>query len=185
MEPVARVTVMVTFLRMDRPLAGAVLALPPDYQVVRVVMPTVAFYRYLYNTVGADYVWWLRRTMPDDELASLLREQAVSIHVLYNGGEPAGFFELDGRGWPDVNLSYFGLMPHAIGAGVGFPFLQHAIDAAWRLGPRGVTVNTCTADHPRALPTYLRAGFRTIRQVREVWNVPLHLGMRIPARLLS
>jgi GNAT superfamily N-acetyltransferase len=153
MEPVARVTVMVTFLRMDRPLAGAVLALPPDYQVVRVVMPTVAFYRYLYNTVGADYVWWLRRTMPDGELASLLREPAVSIHVLYNGGEPAGFFELDGRGWPDVNLSYFGLMPHAIGAGVGFPFLQHAIDAAWRLANLA----------PRRLP-YHSAGARGVER---------------------
>ena len=132
--------------------------LPTDYQVVVVQSPTVAFYRYLYDTVGADYVWWLRRTMPDDELAMLLRDPRVSIHVLYSGGQPAGFFELDGRGWPDVNLSYFGLMPHAIGAGVGFPFLRSAVDAAWRLGPRGMTVNTCTADHPRALPTYLRAG---------------------------
>jgi hypothetical protein len=185
MEPVARVTVMVTFLRMDRPPAGAASMLPSEYQVVRVVTPTVAFYRYLYNTVGADYVWWLRRTMPDDELAALLRDPPVSIHVLYNGGEPAGFFELDGRGWPDVNLSYFGLMPHAISSGIGYPFLRHAVDAAWRHGPRGMTVNTCTADHPRALPTYLRAGFHTVRQVREVWNVPLRLGMRIPDRLLT
>jgi GNAT superfamily N-acetyltransferase len=185
MEPVARVTVMVTFLRMDRPPVGAAPALPTGHEVVTVAMPTVAFYRYLYNTVGAEYVWWLRRTMPDDELAALLRDPPVSIHVLYSGGEPAGFYELDGRGWPDVNLSYFGLMPHAVGTGVGFPFLRHAVDAAWSLCPRGMTVNTCTADHPRALPTYLRAGFRTVRQVREVWNVPLRLGMRIPQRLLS
>jgi GNAT superfamily N-acetyltransferase len=185
MEPVARVTVTVTFLRMDRPPPGPSPGLPTDYQVVAVQSPTVAFYRFLYNTVGADYVWWLRRTTPDDELAMLLRDPHVSIHVLYNGGQPAGFFELDARGWPDVNLSYFGLMPHAIGAGVGFPFLRSAVDAAWRLSPRGMTVNTCTADHPRALPTYLRAGFRTLRQVREVWNVPLRLGMRIPERLLS
>ena len=60
---------------------------------------------------------------------------------------------------------------------------KEAIDAAWRNGPRTVTVNTCTADHPRALPTYLRAGFRTLRQVRELWNVPLRLGMSIPDRL--
>ena len=33
MEPVARVTVMVTFLRMDRRPAGVALALPSDYQV--------------------------------------------------------------------------------------------------------------------------------------------------------
>ena len=185
MEPVTRVAVTVTFLRMDRPPAGASPGLPTDYQMVTVLAPTVAFYRYLYDTVGADYVWWLRRTMQDAELAMLLRDPAVSIHVLYGGGEPAGFFELDGRGWPDVNLSYFGLMPHAIGAGMGYPFLRSAVDAVWRQAPRGMTVNTCTADHPRALPTYLRAGFRPLRQVREVWNVPLRLGMRIPQRLVA
>ena len=185
MDPVARVTVTVTFLRMDRAPPGPSAGLPTDCQVVRIATPTVGFYRYLYDTVGADYVWWLRRTMPDAELGQLLRDPQVSIHVLYNGGEPAGFFELDARGWPDVNLSYFGLMPHAIGTGVGYPFLRQAVDAAWRQGPRGMTVNTCTADHPRALPTYLRAGFRTVRQVRELWSVPLRLGMRIPEHLRS
>ena len=183
MEPVVRVAVTVTFLRMDRPPAAPAPALPIDHQVVRAATPTVAFYRFLYNTVGADYVWWLRRAMQDEELATLLRDPLVSIHVLYAGGEPAGFFELDARGWSDVNLSYFGLMPQAIGSGIGYPFLRQAIDAAWRIGPRGVTVNTCTADHPRALPTYLLAGFRTLRQVREVWNVPVRLGMRIPEHL--
>ena len=185
MEPVARVAVTVTFLRMDRPPPGQAPGLPSDFQVVRATAPTVAFYRYIYNTVGADYVWWLRRTMSDGELGALLRDPLVSIHTLYGGGEPAGFFELDARSWPDVNLSYFGLMPHAIGTGIGFPFLRQAVDTAWRQGPRGMTVNTCTADHPRALPTYLRAGFKTMRQVRELWSVPLRLGMRIPEHLLS
>ena len=46
-----------------------------------------------------------------------------------------------------------------------------------------VTVNTCTADHPRALPNYIRAGFKPMRAVREIWEVPLHLGLRIPDRL--
>lgn len=183
MEPVVRVAVTVTFLRMDRPPVAPAPALPIDHQVVRVATPTVAFYRYLYNTVGAEYLWWLRRAMSDEELAALLHDPLVSIHVLYAGGEPAGFFELDARGWSDVNLSYFGLMPQAIGSGIGYPFLRQAIDAAWRIGPRGVTVNTCTADHPRALPTYLRAGFRTLRQVRELWSVPVRLGMQIPQQL--
>jgi hypothetical protein len=65
MEPVARVTVTVTFLRMDRPPAVPSPGLLSDYQVVRATAPTVGFYRYLYNTVGADYVWWLRRTASD------------------------------------------------------------------------------------------------------------------------
>ncbi len=183
MEPVVRVGVTVTFLRMDRPPAEPAPALHPGCQVVRVAAPTVPFYRYLYNTVGAAHVWWLRRTTPDDELAALLQDPLIAIHVLYQGGEPAGFFELDSRAWSDINLSYFGLMPHAIGSGLGYAFLRHAVDSVWRQGARGMTVNTCTADHPRALPTYLRAGFRTLRQVREVWNVPTRLGLRIPNHL--
>ena len=183
MEPVDRVAVTVTFLRMDLPPAGAAPSLPPGASMVRVAAPTVAFYRFLYDTVGADYVWWLRRTMPDAELAALLRDPLVSIHVLMLGGEPAGFFELDARPSPDVNLSYFGLMPHVIGSSLGFPFLRRAIDEAWGRHPRGMTVNTCTADHPRALPTYIRAGFRPVRAVKEVWNVPVRLGLKIPDAL--
>jgi hypothetical protein len=183
MEPVVRVSVVVTFLRMDRAPAERAPALPPTHSVVRLQAPTVPYYRFLYNTVGADYVWWLRRTMADRELADLLRDPMLSIHVLYAGGEPAGFYELDARAWPDVNLSYFGLMPHAIGSGVGYAFLRHAVGTVWQQRVRGMTVNTCTADHKRALPAYLRAGFHTIRQVREIWNVPAKLGMRIPDHL--
>ncbi|MBN8892145.1 MAG: GNAT family N-acetyltransferase, partial [Rhodospirillales bacterium] len=139
--------------------------------------------RFLYDTVGADYVWWLRRTMPDRQLAALLRDPRISIHVLYHQGRPAGFYELDRGNTPLVNLSYFGLMPHAVGHRMGFAFLRHAIDTAWQGGTRALTVNTCTADHPRALPTYLRAGFRTVRQVHEDWDVPVRLGLVIPDRL--
>jgi GNAT superfamily N-acetyltransferase len=183
MESVVRVAVTVTFLRMDQPPRDEAKALPPGYEVVRASKPSVAFYRYLYYTVGADYVWWLRRTLSDRELAGLLAERQVSIHTLYHGGEPAGFFELDGRVWPDMNLSYFGLMPRAVGTGIGFRFLRQAIDTAWASGAKGVTVNTCTADHPRALPSYIRSGFRTVRQARELWSIPTRLGMRIPAHV--
>ena len=48
----------------------------------------------------------------------------MAIYTLYAKGEPAGFFELDARTWPDVNLSYFGLMPGTIGSGTGFAFLR-------------------------------------------------------------
>ena len=72
MEPVAKVGVTVTFLRMERRPSDAAPALPPGTGVVRLDACTVSFYRYLYNTVGADYLWWLRRTMPDRELAELL-----------------------------------------------------------------------------------------------------------------
>jgi len=183
MEPVVRVGVTVTFLRMFTPPEEAAPPLAEGATVVRLAAPTGAFYRYLYDTVGGPYVWWLRRAVSLTELAAIIRHPDVSIHVLYMGGEPAGFFELDARPAPDINLSYFGLMPHAVGHRLGHAFLRAAVDEAWRAEPRMLTVNTCTADHPRALPLYRRVGFRPFRQIAELWEVPVRLGMTIPPAL--
>ncbi|MDA8048526.1 MAG: GNAT family N-acetyltransferase [Rhodospirillales bacterium] len=183
MEPVVRVAVTVTFLRMTAPPPEPARPFPPGASVVRLAAPTAPFYRYLYDTVGGPYVWWLRRAAPLAELTAIIRHPDISIHVLYQGGEPAGFFELDARPAPDINLGYFGLLPHAIGRGLGHAFLRAAVDEAWRSRPRLLTVNTCTADHPRALPLYRRVGFLPFRQVPELWDVPLRLGMSIPPGL--
>lgn len=183
MQPSTRAAVTVTFLRMDRPPADPARPLPGDAALVRLARPTVPFYRYLYGTVGGPYLWWLRRAATDEALAALLTDAGVAVTVLYRGGEPAGFFELDARGRPVVNLAYFGLMPHATGQGMGTAFLRAAVDAAWAWGAQAVTVNTCTADHARALPGYLRVGFRPVRTVREVWDIPNRLGLAVPSHL--
>ena len=183
MQPSVRAGVTVTFLRMERPPASVRAPLPADTDLIRLARPSLSFYRFMYDTVGAPYLWWLRRALPDSALAGIIGDPAVSVHVLYRGGEPAGFFELDGRARPDVNLSYFGLMPHAVGGGFGSAFLRAAVDEAFVTSGRGITVNTCTADHPRALPTYLRTGFKPVRSVREVWDVPTRLGMTVPQHL--
>lgn len=180
-----RANVTVTFLRMDRPPATAAEPLPEHVAVRSLPTCSVSHYRRLYNTVGAPYLWWLRRVMPDRELGALLSRASVSIHVLSYHGQEAGFYELDASYWPAINLSYFGLMPHAVGQRLGTPFLRHAIDGAFAMGARALTVNTCTADHPRALPAYLKAGFRTVRQVPEVWDIPTDLGLKMPAHLRS
>jgi GNAT superfamily N-acetyltransferase len=145
----------------------------------------VATYRHLYNEVGGPWLWWLRRLMPDDLLARHLANPAVSITLLRENGTPAGFFETDANPWPDVNLNYFGLLPSMIGKGLGAPLLAAAIDSVFiQASPlRGMTVNTCTADHPRALPNYLAAGFVETRRVREIWDIPRRLGLRVPEHL--
>ena len=183
MQPTSRAVVTVTFLRMDQRPTDPPRRLPQGCSLVTLAACTVPFYRYLYGTVGGPYLWWLRRSLSDVTLEGLLRDPAVSVTVLYRGGEPAGFFELDRRQSPALNLSYFGLMPWATGLGLGTAFLRAAVDAAFAEGARALTVNTCTADHPRALPGYLRAGFRPLRSVREVWDVPNQLGLSIPERL--
>ncbi len=182
-QPTSRVAVTVTFLRMDERPTDPPRPLPESTPLVTLRACTVPFYRYLYDTVGGPHLWWLRRSLPDGAIEALLRDPLVHVTVLYRDGEPAGFFELDHRQSPVVNLSYFGLMPAAVGIGLGTPFLRAAVDMAFQSGARAVTVNTCTADHPRALPGYLRAGFRPVRAVREIWDVPTRLGMSIPEHL--
>ena len=180
---VVPVAVEVTFLRMDRPPEGPVPAFPRGAGVAVAERCTVGFYRYLYDGVGRHHVWWLRRTLADEQLAGILSDPTNSVHVLMQHGEPAGFYELDRRNRPVVNLSYFGLLPHALGRGMGRALLRHAAETAWTGGTCALTVNTCTADHPRALPNYVAAGFRPVRSVREVWQVPVRLGLPIPERL--
>jgi len=178
-----RIAVDVTFLKqLSAPFVPGP-ALPADCSIALVPHCTVSFYRYLYDNVGAAYVWWLRRTTPDAEIAAMLADPALTIHVLYQHNEPAGFFELDGAANGPINLAYFGLMPQAVGRGMGPAFLRAAIDEAWRRRATMITVNTCTADHPRALPNYVQAGFQMIRTVHEIWDVPNRLGLVIPPHL--
>lgn len=182
-EATDRALVTVTFLRQAaRPVVPP--AFGPGIRLLE-ERPSVVEYRRLYNTVGGPWLWWLRRMMPDDALRRHLAQKTVSIYVLRVHGQAAGFFETETASWPDVNLNYFGLMPGMIGKGLGAPLLAAAIDSVFIRGSlvRAMTVNTCTADHPRALPNYLAAGFKEVRRVREVWDIPRRLGLTVPEHL--
>jgi GNAT superfamily N-acetyltransferase len=92
--------------------------------------------------------------------------------VLYAGGVPAGYFELERRADGETQILYFGLVFEFIGRGFGAWFLQAAVDAAWLPGPKRVFVHTCTYDHPRALGLYQRAGFRVYQRREVVFDDP-------------
>lgn len=135
-----------------------------DIHLTRARRPSTDFYRYLYDGVGRDFAWVGRLLMPDTELEVLLADPRVGVHVLYIGGCPAGFFELDGRVHEQVELKYFGLFPPFHGKGLGRALLQHCLALAWAMKPRRVWLHTCDLDHPAALPTYTRAGFQIISE---------------------
>ena len=97
-------------------------------------------------------------------LAAILTDPAVEVYVLYVEGTPAGYAEIDRRDPKAVDLAYFGLLPEFTGKGLGPYLLSAALDIAWSSDPERVTVNTCTLDHPKALPLYQRFGFQPIRQ---------------------
>jgi GNAT superfamily N-acetyltransferase len=183
-EQADRIAVIVTFLRLNARKPAPPTVFPPGVTLTSERLGVDA-YRQIYNEVGAPWLWWLRRLMPDDLLARHLTSPSLTIKILRVNGDIAGFFETDATPWPDVNLNYFGLLPGFIGQGLGALLLAAAIDSVFiEASPlRGMTVNTCTADHPRALPNYLAAGFVETRRVREIWDIPRRLGLVVPEHL--
>jgi GNAT superfamily N-acetyltransferase len=156
--------VKTTYLEM---FARPERVVPPPGEGLAVVharRPTVAYYRFLYDAVGRDYDWPRCRKLSDAELAALLHDPLIEVHVLMADGVPAGFAELDRRTAGEIELVQFGLMPEFIGRGLGRSFLRWAIDRAWSYGPRRFWLHTCTKDHPAALPNYLKAGFAVYKE---------------------
>jgi GNAT superfamily N-acetyltransferase len=155
-----RLPTVVTFLEMmQRPLA-----LPPPQPkgkvaILKAEQPSVHFYRYLYDTVGREYKWVDRKKVSDATLAEILRDPLVELFILYADGCPAGMAELDYRLEGIGQLAYFGLLPEYVGRRLGYFFLYHATLNAWTKPITKLLVNTCTLDHPRALPLYQRMGF--------------------------
>lgn len=156
-----RVPVTITYLEQsERPLVKEPPAPRGKIAILRAENPPIHFYRYLYRLVGDPWKWVSRRVMNDEELASIIHHPAVYLYVLYFNGVPAGFAELDARENKDIEIKFFGLVPDFVGKNLGRYFLLQVIDLAWSFGPKRVRLETCTLDHPAALPLYQKMGFR-------------------------
>jgi GNAT superfamily N-acetyltransferase len=168
----------VTYLEMFErppPLPGP----PPlgKIALMRTEPCTVSFYRYLYETVGTPWVWFERRLWSDEALAAELAKATTEIFVLYAGGVPAGYFELNIAEPQGTELCYFGLTPDFIGRRLGLFLLNAAIERAWSRPIGRFWVHTCTFDHKRALPLYQRAGFVVYAQRAVVFEDPRERGI--------
>jgi len=163
------IEVTVTFLEMTAPPAHS-RPLPMNRQValLRARAIPLHFYRYLVDRVGRRWHWVNILRMSDEELAASIHAPDRDIRVFYLDGAPAGFFDLKPHLPGEVELAYFGMMDHATGQGLGRWFLGAAVDAAWSYSPERVTVQTCTLDHPAALPLYQKLGFAPVGQKKEV-----------------
>ena len=86
-----RIPMTVTFLEMNaKPTAlhspqprGKVALLKAD-------KPPVHFYRYLYDTIGADYYWVDRKKLTPEALGEVIHHPLNQLFVLYTEGNPAG-----------------------------------------------------------------------------------------------
>ena len=127
--------------------------------LLRLDEPSIGFYRHLQEQAGTARTRTRWANDADDELFVYLTDELVDVFVLFMGGAPAGFFELDRRSGPDVELVHAGLLPDFHGRGLGKYLVATAVETAWDEEPERVWVTTSDDDDPRGLLLYQWAGF--------------------------
>jgi GNAT superfamily N-acetyltransferase len=154
-----RLPIIITHLEMVRAdWAKRGRAPEIDVSIEHVRTPTAAFYRELYDRIGRPWLWYERRLLSDAALQTLLDQPDHELHVARHDGDLVGYFELAGD-----ELAFFGLTLPYIGRRIGPWLLDRAIERAFARGITRIDLNTNTLDHPKALDTYRKAGFRPVR----------------------
>ncbi|MBG6173575.1 GNAT superfamily N-acetyltransferase [Labrenzia sp. EL_208] len=175
--PGGKVAFVVTYLEMlaapDKPLALA----RDDVKLERWHVPDPGTYRELFREVGEDWIWFGRLTYDDATLSKLLNEPERENFLPLRDGKPVGILELDYAHPEEPVVAYFGLVPGAIGGGLGRWLMSQAVEMAWsRPETRRLWLHTCTADSPQALKFYMSCGFKPYKRAIEVADDPRLLG---------
>jgi GNAT superfamily N-acetyltransferase len=171
--PPGQIGTVVTYLEMtERPKPRPF----PDSQLrmVRWARVDPAKYRLLFERVGGRWLWYSRLAMDD---AALLAN-ADEVHaVIDRQGVEVGMLELDFRQEGECLIRFLGLVPELAGRGQGEWLFAQTLALAWRAGVRRVHVNTCSLDHPAALPSYMKAGFKAYKRAFESFPDPRLVGL--------
>jgi GNAT superfamily N-acetyltransferase len=164
---------VVTYLEMNQRPKPSPLPDSP-LQILPWRDPDPAKYRLLFERVGRRWLWFSRLAMDD----SRLRLEMQEVHaVVDRAGIEVGMIELDFRRAGECLIRFLGLVPELAGRGHGPWLFARTLALAWRPGIERVHVNTCTLDHPAALPSYLKAGFCVYRRALESFPDPRISGL--------
>ncbi len=176
--PAGHLASVVTYLEMRaRPPVRPVPTAEPGVTLEHCPAPALTGYRDWFRAVGGDWLWISRLRLSDDALRAILHDPLVEVHVLRRAGQFAGLLELDFRHPGECELAYFGLVPEAVGQGLGRYLMAAAIDKAWSRPIGRFWVHTCTADSQAALPFYIRSGFAPYATAIEVEPDPRLSGL--------
>jgi len=134
-----------------------------DIEIAPMEAPDIAFYRFLYQSVGEKWRWRDRLELSSSELRDILSSADTSVFVLYVSGAPGGYVELFHHGDGNYEIAYFGLREEYMGRGLGKHLLSFGIKQAWEMGAKRVFLHTCNLDGPHALANYQKRGFRIFR----------------------
>jgi len=166
-----KIASVVTYLEMlARPPLPEPSLSPVSLRLVQ--NPDLDWYRALYRHAGAQWFWFSRLEMTDEQLTALLNRATSELFVAEQDGRDIGIAELDRSKSPDVEIAFFALFPEVIGKGLGRPFMSALLDRAWSSTTGRVWLHTCTLDSPAALPFYMKCGFHPFKLAIEVADDP-------------
>jgi GNAT superfamily N-acetyltransferase len=166
--PAGEVAAVVTYLEMTR-RPGPVPVPESPLRLERWAAVDPDRYRALFRRVGGHWLWFSRLAMDDAQLMAAVAEVHCAIGP---GGEECGMLELDFRTPGECLIRFLGLSPELAGHGHGRWLFAETLARSWREGVGRVRVHTCSLDHPAALPSYLRAGFRPYARAFESFPDP-------------
>ena len=126
----------------------------------------------LFRAIGQDIMWFSRLIIPEEKLSSIIGDPNVFCFALVKDGQDIGLLELDFREAGQCELSFFGVVPSAVGGGAGRYLMNEALTRAWERPISRMWVHTCHFDHPAALAFYQRSGFRPYAVMVEVHPDP-------------
>jgi GNAT superfamily N-acetyltransferase len=171
--PAGELGTVVTYLEMRHPPRPRPMPESP-LRLVRWARVEPEKYRLLFERVGSPWLWYSRLLMDDETLLANVAE----VHaVVDRAGIEVGMMELDFRQPGECLIRFLGLVPELAGKGHGRWLFSQLLMLAWRKGVERVHVNTCSLDHPAALPSYLRAGFRAYMRAFERFPDPRLTGV--------
>lgn len=174
--PQGKLANVVTCLEMLARPQRSLVPFPDDLQLKRFAATDLASFRDLFRAVGSDLMWFSRLIMKDEDLAAILGNPAIESYALMREGKAVGLLELNFADLPNCELAFYGLVPSAIGKGLGRALMDESIRRAWSKPITRYWVHTCTFDAPQALPFYIRSGFTPYARMVEVHDDPRLLG---------
>ena len=139
--------------------------------ITRVARPFPEFNRFLYAAAGFDWLWTDRLQRTREQWLAYLDRPELETWIGYQSGAPAAYFELEAQPGLQQEIRIFGVMPFAVGKGIGGRMLSFAAERGFDRGARRVWLHTCNRDHPHALGNYLARGFR-IYSIVEQFTAP-------------
>jgi GNAT superfamily N-acetyltransferase len=168
--PPGKIAAIATYLEMHAPPEPRPAPAHPG--MFALIGGDIPRYRALYKAIGEPWLWFSRARLSDMRLRAILDDPRVEAFAFHAEGRDLGLIELDFRIAGQCELSFLGLVPGAIGRGLGRVLIQEAIGRAFAKPIERLWLHTCTLDHPAALPFYMAAGLRPYRRAIEIAEDP-------------